>query len=269
MPFRYEAKRIYRSSKSVLYGGSLGDAHELVEGDWRMNIEGQRGAKQTSMKGSRSRSTGNDSRALLRRTNELLRENPDLAVEYNLMRNQARKLRVAGSYDITSRCNLWCEGCYYFSGDQHALKDETNLQRWKDHFRAERDRGVTFAYIAGAEPAMEQERLFAVHDNIPNGTIASNGTIMIDKAISYRIIISVWGDEDLTKELRGGGTFWKALRLYGSDERALFAYTITKQNIRQLPKVLDILSKEGVEVAFNMYSPTIQYLQKLKSAEKK
>lgn len=211
---------------------------------------------------------GNDSRSLLRRTNELLRENPDLAVEYNLMRNQARKLRIAGSYDITSRCNLWCEGCYYFSGDQHALRDETDLQRWKDHFRAERDRGVTFAYIAGAEPAMEQERLFAVHDNIPNGTVASNGTIMIDKAITYRIIVSVWGDADLTKELRGGSTFWKALRLYGGDERALFAYTITKQNIRQLPKVLDILSKEGVEVAFNMYSPTIQYLKKLQTADK-
>ncbi len=205
-------------------------------------------------------------REIMRRVSALLRANPDLAPEYNSMRERARNLRVAGSYDITSRCNLWCEGCYYFAGDQHALRDEADLERWRVFFESERDRGVTFAYIGGAEPALEQKRIRLAQENIPYGTVAANGTIKINPDIHYRIIVSVWGDEQLTTELRGGSTFWKAIRNYRDDDRALFAYTITKQNIDQVSKVVEILAGEGVEVAFNMFSPTTAYLEKLRTA---
>ena len=198
----------------------------------------------------------------------LLDANPDLVNPFNKIRKLARNLRTAAVYDITSKCNLWCEGCYYFEGDQHPLKEETVLEKWEAFFASERQRGVTYGYFAGAEPSLFQDRLLAACQYIPSGVVAHNGTIKIDPAIPYRITVSVWGDEVTTKRLRGGNVFWKAIRNYEGDSRALFAYTITNKNIDKIRAVAEICQDHDIELSFNMFSPTISYLQKLRSSQK-
>lgn len=198
----------------------------------------------------------------------LLNENTDLNPPFNRIRQLARNLRKAAVYDITSKCNLWCEGCYYYEGDQHPLTDETSLDKWEALFSSEHKRGVTYGYFGGAEPSLEQERLHIASKYIPNGSIAHNGTIKLDPDIPYRVIVSVWGDEISTKHLRGGNTFWKTIRNYQGDTRALFAYTITNKNIHKIRPVVEILQDHGIELSFNMFSPTVTYLEKLKTAQK-
>ena len=35
------------------------------------------------------------------------------------------------TYDMTRRCNLRCEGCYYYEGDKQNAVDETDPARWR------------------------------------------------------------------------------------------------------------------------------------------
>ncbi|MEM9210884.1 MAG: hypothetical protein AAGA63_05295 [Pseudomonadota bacterium] len=193
----------------------------------------------------------------------ICKTSPDLDEAFKAMRVSARKLSNPISVDLTSRCNLFCEGCYYYEGDAQAMQDEEDEKKWRAFFESERDRNVKFIYVGGAEAALHPERIRAAADNIPYGIIAANGTIKIPKEVNYRIAVSVWGLPDITEKLRGGGTFWKSVRNYARDPRAMFVYTISRQNIDQIRDVVQILSDEGASITFNMYSPTESYLDKL------
>lgn len=201
--------------------------------------------------------------ALLRRAVSLARSDEVVFAAYQRMRRNAGALTRPVSIDLTSKCNLFCEGCYYYEGDSLIPKDETDLAKWTALFRRKAQEGTKFAYIAGAEPAIYPERLRAAAAFIPHGTLATNGTIKIPTEVPYRITVSVWGNESLTARLRGGNTFWKAIRNYANDPRAFFAYTLTAQNLDQVREVANVLSDHGTQLTFNMYSPTTLYRQKL------
>lgn len=181
------------------------------------------------------------------------------------VRRDAKRLSNPVSVDLTSRCNLFCEGCYYYEGNAQAMTDEEDIARWRTFFAAEGKRNSQFIYVGGAEAALHPDRIRAAAEYVPNGIIAANGTIKIAKDIPYRIAVSVWGNPENTAKLRGGGTFWKALRNYAEDPRAVFVYTINSQNIDQIREVALIMRAQGAKMTFNMYSPTESYLTKLQN----
>lgn len=181
------------------------------------------------------------------------------------VRRDARKLSNPISVDLTSRCNLFCEGCYYYEGTAQAMVDEEDASKWRNFFREQGLRNTQYIYVGGAEAALHPERIRAAADFIPNGIIAANGTIKISKDIPYRIAVSVWGGAASTEKLRGGGTFWKAIRNYRADERAVFVYTINPHNLHEIRDVAKIMQAEGCKLTFNMYSPTESYLSKIDS----
>lgn len=55
--------------------------------------------------------------ALLRRAVSLARSDEVVFAAYQRMRRNAGALTRPVSIDLTSRCNLFCEGCYYYEGD--------------------------------------------------------------------------------------------------------------------------------------------------------
>ncbi len=192
---------------------------------------------------------------------------PELRRRYARARKFRDITRHACNYDMTSRCNLYCEGCFYFEGDaQTRLRENTDIAVWDDFFRRQaRDRGIGYGYFAGAEPALEQDRLHAAAKYIKRGSISTNGTVRIDESLPYTILVSVWGDEEETEKFRGGGTFWKAIRNFARDPRARFIYTLNRNNLASAARVAHILDAEGARFAFNYYSPTSSYLQKISS----
>lgn len=198
-----------------------------------------------------------------RRVRDLCKTDPSLQSAFEKIRVEARKLSNPISVDLTSKCNLFCEGCYYYEGSAQAMSDEADIEKWRAFFRLEGERKVQFIYIGGAEAALFPDRIRAAATYIPNGIIAANGTLKIPKDIPYRIAVSVWGAPDISEKLRGGGTFWKALRNYKNDPRAMFVYTVNSQNIDQIREVAQIMQSEGVKLTFNMYSPTASYLSKI------
>lgn len=93
---------------------------------------------------------------------------PHLRRRYARAKEMRRIAHHANNYDLTSRCNLFCEGCFHFEGDDYKTAvEENDIRKWRGFFRAQAKRGVTFASIAGAEPGLEQERLMAANEACP------------------------------------------------------------------------------------------------------
>src|SRR5579862_5519784 len=94
-------------------------------------------------------------RTALQRVRTLLEEHPDLAARYEAAKAVVRAFRRTGFYEVTQRCNLKCEGCYYFEGGlTQPVVEQKSAAAWDEFFAAEAQRGVSMAYFVGAEPAL-------------------------------------------------------------------------------------------------------------------
>ncbi len=164
------------------------------------------------------------------------------------------------TYDMSNRCNIRCEGCYYYEGDKQFAKENRDPQAWRALMQAERERGITYVVLAGAEPALVPELLDVCHQEMPLGSIATNGVRFIPASVGYKIHISVWGsDETSLRVRRAKRMLERQIENYQGDERAVFVYTYTRENIGEAEAVIERLAKHGCKVTFNMFSSPVGY----------
>ncbi len=164
------------------------------------------------------------------------------------------------TYDLTSRCNVRCEGCYYFTGEKQNTLDNTNPEDWRKLLEGEKERGITFVVLAGAEPSLVPELCAACYRAIPLGAIASNGLNLIPKDIDYRIHISVWGNDATSLAVRKAPDMLvRQIDNYRNDPRAVFVYTFSSVNIDEAGEVTELLARNGLQVTFNMFSAPVGY----------
>ncbi len=164
------------------------------------------------------------------------------------------------TYDITSRCDIHCDGCYYFVGDKQHTRDNRDPEAWQALMRREKARGITFAVLAGAEPSLAPELCRICCDAIPLGVVATNGLRPVDPAIGYRIHISVWGNDATSRRTRRAEAMLeRQLANYRDDPRAVFVYTFTRRNIDEAPEVLATLAPHGARITFNVFSAPVGY----------
>lgn len=202
-------------------------------------------------------------REILKLLRSILEAHPDLEPGYEHAKKIIRVFRKPAFYEITTQCNLSCEGCYYFDYNANPIEYNQPLGNWDSFFAAEAERGVSMAYFLGAEPALRQDRLHAAVPYFTHGNIGSNGTIPIDKDVPFRIAISVWGAEETDARLRKNSQFRQAVNNVEGDARVNMLYTVTHFNIGQIKTVADICRDSGLELTFNLYSPTDSLLKKL------
>ncbi len=167
------------------------------------------------------------------------------------------------TYDMTNRCNLKCEGCYYYEGAKQHSKDERSPEKWRDLLQAEKERGITFVVLAGAEPGLVPELCRTCYEVIPLGCIATNGMRPFPEDIGYKIHISVWGDDEESTRFRGRPCLKQQLKSFKGDDRAVFVYTFTKRNIGQVDTEVKRIADAGGKVTFNMFSPPVGYTGEL------
>jgi hypothetical protein len=165
------------------------------------------------------------------------------------------------AYDVTSACQLRCDGCYFFEGAKSQLRDNRDPEAWRSFFTDEKQRGITYVVLAGAEPALVPKVLKACYEVIPLGCIATNGLRAIDPELRYRIHLSVWGDsahDPLYRKLYGGhpgpDCLTAQLKNYKNDDRTLFVYTFNHHNIDQVMEVANRITGEGHQLTFNVFS---------------
>lgn len=182
---------------------------------------------------------------------------------FKYLRAEVLPLRPS-QYDLSNTCNLVCEGCLFFAGDDHdGHVAENDLDKVDRFFAGEAARGVNYAEVAGAEPALVENKLLVMARHIPRGVIYTNGTRKLSNELNYRLQISLWGLPEESRKLRGANIVGKQLRNYRNDPRAIFVFTVTRQNISSIPEMARFCADEGVRLSFNHYSPTQDYLTRL------
>jgi len=164
------------------------------------------------------------------------------------------------TYDMSNRCNIRCEGCYYFEGDKQFAAENKNPDDWRRLMQAEKARGITYVVLAGAEPSLAPDLCRICFEEFPLGSIASNGLKVIPKDINFKIHISVWGNDDTSARVRSAKNMLaRQIENYSGDPRAVFVYTFTRNNIDQVHEVAAVLAEHGCKLTFNMFSAPVGY----------
>lgn len=164
------------------------------------------------------------------------------------------------TYDMSNRCNIRCDGCYYYEGDKQFAKENAEPDAWRKLMVAEKERGVTYVVLAGAEPSLVPELCQVCFDKIPLGAIASNGVKRIPGSVGYKVHISVWGnDETSLKVRRAKNLLKKQIDNYKDDPRAVFVYTFTRHNIDEVYDVVGTIAENGCKITFNVFSAPVGY----------
>ena len=164
------------------------------------------------------------------------------------------------TYDMSNRCNIRCEGCYYFTGEKQFANENSDKKSWRKLLESEKKRGITFVVLAGAEPSLVPELCQVCYEVIPLGTIASNGLKPIPKEIDYQIHISVWGNDQTSQVIRKAPDMLvRQMANYKDDSRAVFVYTFTPVNIDEARQVTRMLAENGQKITFNMFSSPVGY----------
>jgi len=164
------------------------------------------------------------------------------------------------TYDMTRQCNIRCDGCYYYEGAKQFAEQNRDPQQWRRLMEKEKERGITYVVLAGAEPALVPELLETCHDVLPLGAIATNGLKRIPANVGYRIHVSVWGNDQTSSRVRHADNMLsRQVENYQGDARAVFVYTFTPENIDEADEVVHMLSQCGIRTTFNMFSAPVGY----------
>jgi hypothetical protein len=164
------------------------------------------------------------------------------------------------TYDMTNRCNIRCDGCYYYEGAKQFTRENGDPGAWRELMRQEKARGITYVVLAGAEPSLVPELLDVCFAEMPLGCIATNGVCRIDPRVGYRIHISVWGNDATSFRVRKArGLLGRQIENYRGDPRAVFVYTFTKENIDEAAEAMAVLAAADCQSTFNVFSAPVGY----------
>ena len=169
------------------------------------------------------------------------------------------------TYDMTNRCNIRCNGCYYYEGDKQFALENRDPDAWRALMRSEKARGITYVVLAGAEPSLVSELCTVCYQEMPLGAIATNGLVRMPEAVRYKIHISVWGSDETSLEIRRAKNMLRRqIENYHGDPRAVFVYTFTRENLDQAEPIARALAAEGGRLTFNMFSAPVGYTGSLR-----
>lgn len=166
---------------------------------------------------------------------------------------------------ITSKCNLYCKGCY--ARANHSCNDKDTYNQlddieWTRIFQDAKEIGISFILLAGGEPLMRPE-LMQSAGKIPeivfpvftNGTMLNENYIkLFDKHRNLIPMISIEGNEEMTDIRRGSGVYRQVLNAMEQMMKNKILYgasiTVTKQNIREVTskEFLAVLTERGCMV---------------------
>ncbi len=167
------------------------------------------------------------------------------------------KLNIRSSiYDVTNKCNLRCKGCFFFSSGEHkAADEEMDVGKWKRFIDDEMKRGVNLAILIGGEPTLYLDRVEAFYKRLPT-FCATNGLIKVprDRFPDMMVGISLWGDENDEKQLRGRDTFSISSKHYEGDPHAYYLYTITPKQIGKTERNIRKIADAGLKVHMQLLS---------------
>ena len=167
------------------------------------------------------------------------------------------RLNIRSSiYDVTNQCNLRCRGCFFFSSDEHkAAPEEMDIRKWEAFVDREKARGVNLAILIGGEPTLYLDRVATFYKRLPT-YCATNGLIKVprDRFPDMMVGISLWGDEEDEKVLRGKDTFAISSKNYAGDPYTYYLYTITPKQVGRIESIIRRIADAGLKVHLQLLS---------------
>jgi MoaA/NifB/PqqE/SkfB family radical SAM enzyme len=182
-----------------------------------------------------------------------------------------------GSIDITNRCNLRCQHCYYYAGNEEDLPAELTAEEWVTRLETlTRARGI-FQFFnctwVGGDPLLRKDVIARCKPFFRYNTIVTNGTIPLPDWPDVNWYISIDGDEDVHEEIRDSE---KRLRrgkrpgIYRTimdnvrrnrQQGITMAYCISRANAHCIERVVKDCYEAGAQhITFDFFTP-IQGLQ--------
>jgi hypothetical protein len=158
-------------------------------------------------------------------------------------------------YDVTNQCNLRCKGCFFFSSNEHHTGEQGDIHAWEGFVDREVARGVNLAILIGGEPTLHMDRVEAFYKRVPS-YCATNGLIKVsrERFPDMMIGISLWGDHEAERQLRGRDTFGISSMNYEGDPYTYYLYTITPKQVGQVERMVQRIRDVGVKVHFQLLS---------------
>lgn len=164
------------------------------------------------------------------------------------------------TYDMTKRCNIRCNGCYYYEGEKQFTKDNCEPEAWRQLMQSEKARGITFVVLAGAEPSLVPELCQVCYEEMPLGAVATNGLKRMPASIDYKMHISIWGNDATSLSTRNAKNMLRRqIDNYREDPRAIWVYTFTRYNIDEAAEVVETLAQHNCKTTFNIFSAPVGY----------
>jgi len=116
-------------------------------------------------------------------------------------------------------------------------------------------RGVNLAILIGGEPTLFPDRIESFYKRLPT-FVATNGQIKIsrERFPDMMIGISLWGDGEDEKILRGKDTFAVSSKNYEGDPHTYYLYTITPRQIGRTERVIKKIDDIGLKVHMQLLS---------------
>lgn len=117
---------------------------------------------------------------------------------------------AVGSIDVTNRCNLRCEHCYFFAED-HTNERELPIEQWVEKLEAMKADGhpMTLCTWVGGEPMVRKELIDAGRKYFQHNTIVTNGTMDLPDWPDCTWVISIDGTEEAFARMRAPGIYQK------------------------------------------------------------
>lgn len=158
----------------------------------------------------------------------LFMNNPNgISFACDFLRFVLTKKPQRANFDITWKCNLNCEHCYWkkYSHGKKELTDE----EWEDIFRRHRKEGIKYVTLTGGEPSLRKNIIETAAKIFDGVFIVSNGTSKISEGINSRIFVSLDGNREIHNKIRGANIFDKVIQNIKDDKRVVIASLCPKQ----------------------------------------
>lgn len=116
---------------------------------------------------------------------------------------------AVGSIDVTKRCNLRCEHCYFFA-EEHKERELT-VDEWTEKLEAMKADGAPMMLCTwvGGEPMVRKELIDIGRKYFKHNTIVTNGTMELPDWTDVTWVISIDGTEGAFEKMRAPGIYQK------------------------------------------------------------
>ncbi|HEX8137134.1 MAG TPA: radical SAM protein [Pyrinomonadaceae bacterium] len=166
---------------------------------------------------------------------------------------------AVGSIDVTNRCNLRCEHCYFFAED-HKGEKELSVEGWVAKLEEMKAAGhpMLLCTWVGGEPLVRRNLIEVGRKYFRHNTIVTNGTMELPPWTDCNYVISIDGTEEAFARMRAPGIYQKIKENVMRHPElkiqiSCVLTTITKDCIEELVEEWGPIARGGI--IFDFFTP--------------